>query len=643
MATSTAGKHATVQAVATPPASTPFSSNHHSHLAITPHGAQSVVPSPQQIKKSPATSLVLLNQGTTGSFGAGYDSPSAAMALGGISNLSDLNFDGLCGVSSLKRDDEEERKRKLDLVSEILKQNPGRVSESGIERLARSIGFECLWEPNIVSESSSRTLIIAGSTLALDIEIDSNVVKSVSLTFPDSPEIVTRHTERANQILLFDLILQKNESPLTKMLDRFSRNLRSLATSDKLSVLPNLNCHEAIAGVFESLNRLYKWENDKLKHTGVKNFEKVIMCSKSGRPIMHTRGRLGLSLDYWQNLWKIETEKEGLTWSILIECDTMSGLVYTPLRVSCNWISTEIEKPNPPDEELMMGQENLSALDWLEPENTLVSATESGTMNNLGHSSNQNYPEVIFVAKFDPPLIVPGCVAAQIYDSLQATLDIYQTTTYDGLMFPHNVVEKISIDSRSIVKDIKVPTLSKTGEKIIKIHKVALHFEKIDYGRTLTTLPFSHPRQIIQILPVLRQYALMSRLLLNLSDCRCVPQTSQSSEIKEVEQQNNWVKFETFMSNKLTLGETPMKVDILVSTQPFPRLRVLFPFRDRIADIHTEIKLNGLVELISQNILPDDGSKLSTGKIFTVSDLGRILEITENFGIWIEYIKKLLE
>jgi hypothetical protein len=115
------------------------------------------------------------------------------------------------------------------------------------------------------SSGSTRTLIIAGSALALDIDFSDDVVKKVSLSFPESAEIVTRHTQKAGDILLRDLQFAPNESPLTKMLDRFAANLERLATLDKLSVIPGLNCHEAIAGIYESLEKVHKWEVARLK------------------------------------------------------------------------------------------------------------------------------------------------------------------------------------------------------------------------------------------------------------------------------------------------------------------------------------------------------------------------------------------
>ena len=201
------------------------------------------------------------------------------------------------------------------------------------------------------SGGSSRTLIIAGSALALDIDFTNNVVQKVSLAFPESSDIVTRHTEKAGAILLRDLQIKPTESPLTKMLDQFAANLERLALPDKLSVIPGLNCYEAIAGVYESLERLHKWELERLKENGDYNgkaddyVERAAMCTRSGRPLMHARNRLGLSLDYWEEKRRISkksSQQVGKTYAILIGCAPIPlGLYETPLslRVSKDWIS----------------------------------------------------------------------------------------------------------------------------------------------------------------------------------------------------------------------------------------------------------------------------------------------------------------
>jgi hypothetical protein len=501
------------------------------------------------------------------------------------------------------------------------------------------------------SGGSTRTLIIAGSALALDIDFANNVVKKVSLSFPESPEIVARHTEKAGNILLRDLQFLPNESPLTKMLDRFAANLEKLAQLDKLCVIPGLNCHEAIAGIYESLERLHRWEGERLRESGEMierdgdEIERVAMCTKSGKPVMHTRDRLGLSLDYWQEKHRIGSKKEEKTWSLLVDCAPLPTLVYTPLRVSENWISADIQKANLPAEDLFLGPENGPVFDWLEPDNTLLPPTEApkpDPMEGVDQTTSQKYPEVMFVAKFDPPIIVPYSLAVQIYNSTNAPLDMYQTTTFDGLMFPRSPDDKVDSESRVISREVTVPIFAKDGGKSTRTHQPKLWIEKIDYGRTLTELPFSHPRQLVEMLPALRQYAFLSTVLGKSFGASSRPPTVES---KKTNRKSKKSEFAEFMADTSILKDEPVRYDVGLATQPVLKLTVAFSFKHRDAQVIFEIKLNGVVEVVGQNILDEKAVDEDKGKQKTlrVSDLGKILEITEDIGIWVEYVTRRLE
>ncbi|KAH8687556.1 mediator of RNA polymerase II transcription subunit 1-domain-containing protein [Tricladium varicosporioides] len=674
MATPTPAKQhipTSTQAVATPPVSTPFSTSNFPHPAFSPHGHghRSVVPSPQQVKKSPANSQTLYgypsggNHPTNSSFGVGYDSPSAAMALGGG---MDLGIDGGLGVGAGgiggvggARGDEEERRRKLGVVVEILKANKGHLSEPGMERLAKRVGLECLWETHMGSSSGTpmRTLVIAGSHLALEIDFANNVVKKVALSFPESPEIVTRHTDKAGDILLRDLQFGEGEGPLTKMLDKFAGNLERLANADKLST-EGLNCHEAIAGIYESLVKLHLWEVEKLGKEGEMAgkdgdfIERMALCAKSGKPVMHTRDRLGLSLDYWESkrrlARKTKSKEDVQTWSLLVECAPLSSPLFPALRVSSNWLSTDIQKANPVGE-LFSDDSFGLVLDWLEPENTLLTATEppgGDAMEGIGQTSGKKVPEVMLVARFDPPLIVPMTLAMQIYNSTSVQFDVFsQTNTFDGLMFPHGPNESVEPgEARTIETETEVPVFDSNGERTVHTHRNTLLIEKIDYGRTMTELPFSHPRQLVEMLPYLRQYAFLTTVLGKTFG-------GKAKHIQKVEvspQKSKRDAFKDFMSQSSPLPKSPkdakttsksFKMDVTLTTQPL-RLRVVFPFKQETADVMFDIKLNGVVEVVSQNILGGDGK--GKGKGLTVGDLGRMLEVCEDLGTWVEFVRRRL-
>lgn len=103
---------------ATPPVSTPFSNA--AQAAFSPRGPRS---SPQQVKKSPATSMLL---GQLPNSALSFDSPSTATALGLVvpTDMSTVNdpVDELRDMRPIVREDD--KLRRLETILEIL--NVGR-------------------------------------------------------------------------------------------------------------------------------------------------------------------------------------------------------------------------------------------------------------------------------------------------------------------------------------------------------------------------------------------------------------------------------------------------------------------------------------------------------------------------------------
>jgi hypothetical protein len=610
------------------------------------------------VKKSPANSATLYGYGSGGAssggggFVGGYDSPSAAMALGGV-DLEGMGIGhGLGGVLE-GRNVEDERKRKLEDVISILSVSKGRLSAAGVERLAQRSGLEIMWQDNM--REGSKTLIIAGSAhLALDIDFMNDAVQKVALSFPDSPDIVTRHTEKAGNILLQDLRIGPKESTLTKSLDQFAANLERVAALDKLSGNPGLNCHEAVAGIYESLEKLHNWEIQRAKAEPTHEkrdqgfLERVVMCTRSGRPVMHSRDRLGLSVDYWQNKRLITARglkhEEQKTWSLLVECAPLPSLtVFPPLRVSQDWISRKIIRENAPVD--IFADASQPQLDWQEPDSTIVPAKG----DNMGgiEGSKEKVLDVIFMAKFDPPLIVPYAMAMTIYDSTNAPFDMYQTSTFDGLMFPNSSTDLVDGNaSRTINSETTIHLPEREGvDSCTRKHKNSLFIDKIGYGRTITELPFSHPQQLVAMLPSLRKYAFLSSLLLKTFGPGLKPTPSSTEPPTTISSLAD--EFFKFMSNEFLVTkvfQADLTLDVMLQIESDKvRLRIVFPMCKGQADLMVQIKLNGAVEIESENILKENTSSGDgKGKPLTRDDLARALEICEDLGIWVEFIRRRL-
>ncbi|OIW28514.1 hypothetical protein CONLIGDRAFT_681468 [Coniochaeta ligniaria NRRL 30616] len=656
------------------PVSTPFSTSMAGHAGLTPHGPRS---SPQQFKKSPATSITLM--GHPGSSAVNFDSPSAAAALGalGMGGL-DMGLDGVGALGSLGnlgRNDEDERARRLKTVIDILSQNKGLVSEAGLERLVKRLGMECMWEDDMGGGGSKpRTLIVAGSAIELLIVLLKDAVQSVSLAFPESADIVGKHAEEAGKILLDDLKLAPGQNPLTKRLDRFAANFELLATLDKLSVIPGLNLFEAVGGIYESLERLYQWDLQKLREDPAYNgrddqyIANMVLCTRNGRPVMHARDRVGLSIDYWKEKRLLPTGSKAdaayiketeRAWGMLISCAPLKDISIPPVRVSDKWLSMEVEKVNGPDD-LQPGP----VIDWLQPDNTILQPSDASKAesdaNGLGADAlllGPKFPEVMFKAILDPPLHVPVNVWEEICQRGGAMPSAVFLThvTLDSLLFPvapGSQQDPNEPRSITVTRKVDVCRASDEPEWSQNVHRNRLWIYRLVIGKTLTEIPFSHPQQIISILPLLRQYAFLSTILekeFGQKEGRSALSTTEDKSAKMMATTTNEDDYEALMAGASINGlgqaesgdaRTPeLNVDVNFTTYPVPRLSITFPFQHRTASVTLEIQANGQVHVESQNVIDESNSTAPNGRERRPEDLGKMLEVKEDIGEWIEFIR----
>ncbi|GAB1315147.1 hypothetical protein MFIFM68171_05357 [Madurella fahalii] len=666
MSTPTPGKHPLTQqgrtpsqaqhgAAATPPVSTPFSV---AQAAISPHGPRS---SPQQVKKSPATATM---GGHPSSAAVTFDTPAMESALGALHIGPGLDM-GLRALGALGRASEDERAKRLDDVIGVLSRSKGLVSEAGLERLAKKLELEFIWETSMGSDEK-RTLIVAGSALELLIEFSNNIVQSVSLNFPDSAEIVNKHAKSAGEILFKDLQLGENQSPLTKSLESFAANFERLATLDKLSTNPGLNLYEAVAGVYESLNRLHLWELQKVREdpslSGKSDayLENLVICTKSGKPAMNARGRLGMSFEYWKEsrLWPSPSPEVATwaaehkrTWSMLIDCTVpLVDVGVSPVRISDKWIGVDVEKQPHPDEMHTGG----SIIDWLEPESTFIPTPDQlkgETMQNETPLLGPRLPEAVFRATFDPPVHLPLSLWQQFQQLGCGAGDAtFSGTSFDGLVIPAPPGKPFYPADARVVTCDKKTLFVMPGESTVslKSHANTLHVDKVVWSKTLTEVTFSHPQQLVSMLPYLRQYVFLATLLENSFKEQSGPpaQANGKKPVTQKATRTTQDDFDVFMAQAAEDtaregldNEATLKIDVVLSGLDVPRLQVHFPFRDGVANIALEIRENGHVHVESQNVLDERNMMRPDGRQRRVEDIGAVLENFEDLGKWAEFIR----
>ena len=351
-------------------------------------------------------------------------------------------------------------------------------------------------------------------------------------------------------------------------LSAFESNLRRLADMDKLSG-PGANCFEAVLGVYTALRRLFDHEKNMIRHmnmdaadqmkaSGIVNdgspvseekSELEIMCVRSGRPRMHVGGTVGLSLEYWmcerlvrQRRTSGEMQSEEVEGSamdttgdevddhrrsgsdaqdndmfrLVIETEHSVPEVYPLMRITDDWLSiSPTSAVAQMDATVLPTQaENATSttaqVTWHDPPPLLRPSTEPST----SHSAR-------FVAILSPTLVVPEHIATHIYASLGVSSSTYgygAATSYTSLVLR----TPVPIATPRVTRDIPMPpgptigSTAATATPPSPIHcTIAVHAPASGPcpSIVLSRLPFAHPRQLVALLPLLRQWAACQALL----------------------------------------------------------------------------------------------------------------------------------
>ncbi|KAL2855218.1 mediator of RNA polymerase II transcription subunit 1-domain-containing protein [Aspergillus pseudodeflectus] len=670
-----------------------------------------------------------------------FSSPSALLALGaygGISpspvvhdalvgsGINDGDIQAL-GMPGLKlgnaRDNDEERRRHIEEVVQLLRARvAGRgVSREGIERLGSLERFESIWQDD--------NLNIAGNFVDLEIEFHrgQNVVKDVSLQYVTPEATDGGRREEATAVLKGDLVqsTEDGERGSWKRLDNFHKNLHWLARLDKLS--EEVNCFEAIEGLYASLKRLWNEESSQNKFSG----EYEHLCNGwIGRPSLHRGGRMGLWLDYWLPRARVMDRKHQKSpdamvtdqtpehsagdeskypngdWRIAIECE--EG--YPSLRVSKDWLGSEVftvvnnngdaPSSNEPNES------GVTVVNWADPPPTLTgNQGSSGGMDLDSGMLGSSSPNRRFVARMVPPIDIPILAAAEIYRHLGMQMpQDFKMLSYDGLLAPGwsplPAVGALGLDHEDPTQTgrkrsrISVQSVDENGKPTIKRHSYTFQpFESVG-ARTVKDLAFSHPRQLADILPTLRQYAFLANLIRNTfpvaskheagkapeqiqkqspekdkAKCNITILSNENPNEKKLNmllglQQQEGVKSEEGQVDGETTPSDELKVDVTLRTQlgQAPMIMLLFaidrpPSSDSTSDdlfltkvsISFEVGLNGRVSMVEvTGLLDDEDNSANDANVNTQaadaptqqlqSKLAQVLETSQDIGILVEWV-----
>ena len=528
-----------------PPIRTPSVSGGQVHLNNHPSTSSQQYPTPLAAAASTEDAATFSSPSALWALGLGGNTPFLGDANESLvgRGMSENDISGM-GIPTLNmgggppsRDNDAEKRKRLDEVLRILRTRVvGRgVSREGVERLGKLEGLECLWQEDNLS--------IAGNFVDLEIEFlpGKECVKDVVLRYasPDAEEGEKR--EEASAVLKRNLAqsVEDQERGYWKDMTDFHENLKQLATMDHLS--QQVNCFQAIEGLYDSLKRI--WEDQ--RRDGSQSFWDHVCTGSVGRPCMHLGKNLGLSLQYWTEQRRTLDSKKPhedsksdddkmdidrptgddgfgncdnnpTSWAMVIECE--EG--YPSLRMSKEWVSSPVHTTvkNEDDNTGNTSRDDIKLINWIEPPPTLVS-TMNNNADGLGVDpsmmSNSASPNRRFVARLEPQIDLPIAAASEIYRTLGMDMpQEFKLNTYDGLLLPITTSTSTSgqnenaeqgdkqTSAKSRKRQRELYTFDADSQPTKRRHEYKFHtFEQVA-GRTLRDLPFSHPRQLADVIPV---------------------------------------------------------------------------------------------------------------------------------------------
>lgn len=634
------------------------------------------------------------------------------LALGGAED-SIMAGTSIIGGSSNVRDNEAERNRRIERIVGVLGQQWGLVSQEGVERAARRCGLECLWQEGSVA--GARTLSIAGNGVLVDVEFLGEEVMDVVLSFPGCVEAVGTHWggKKGAEVLKRNLRGEEGKAGYVG-LEPFIINLERLARLDRLSA-DGVDCFEALEGVRSSLNRLYAYDIKEVRELRQERLEVVdrevvlreVISQRYGRLVMHGRGHVGLTSQYWmerrlvlesktardemmgvngKDEYTLDDEDGPKIYSAVFECEASSAQLYPPIRISDAWIADHIDKDfsagGIEQHEWETGENPFlqgGPLDWLEPPSTLASAADmSGDAMVLDSGPLQavraKEPNVRFVVKLNPPIIMPLQTVVRIYSRMGVPVpeDLVQSTTYTTLLFAQNsdarhaTVMNGEVEYQrphfGVTRSVHSYRGTGGGDVRESKHKYTLFSQQRDMARALDQIPFSHPKQIVEIMPILRQWALVGDILRRTFGRSDIDDRSKVDRHQKVQDHgfdsDQDVSAEEELDALMAMSESeedeedeedkdgipPLSVDVSLSISPVPAISLLFESHTGLTSVTFNVGPNGVIsarDLVSGGREKGGEEEQEEKNKLTRQEenLEPVLGIAEDLGTVVEWIR----
>lgn len=528
------------------------------------------------------------------------------------------------------------------------------ITRAGIERVAKLHGFVVLWD--------DCNLVIAGEIVELEINFDKQTHDtirdlSLKLNYEDG-----EHVQQAGTDMLKGQVGIQTDSARTPADDLcdFASNIEYLAGLDLIVQKPN--CFQLVNNLSSCLHDIWKeekkrmhWRND-LHH---------LRKAAVGRPVDDRTPSLGLSIDIWQKesveppstdggikeASRAVIPKRKILWSAKISCETGSPSIVS----TKDWVASNILTEGQPGQNPLDAQDHVYHPDWRESAAGLAiqaAETKDETSMDLDKKTT-DLPQplnVHFTCELDSEVLVPLPVLTKLNSEINMIdIDPRKAVTYHqtlkrkrngGALQPTETLTEERWQRRLPYFDTK--GCLTWHEQSFKLYSSSPEAELWCYPISKTK--FNHPRQLAELLPILRMHIVVWALLesIVMTDM----QQTKPEEVTKGEQ--NQKRKITRRSNKPQPGDgsaagaaTNVDVSIDYLSNPSktaidvfasPRTGTLAKGKDSMLYFVIQIGLNGVIEVSSLSGVHEKNSSSLKSK------LGKMLTMTEDIGVVVQWL-----
>ncbi|MDI1485537.1 MAG: hypothetical protein OHK93_000675 [Ramalina farinacea] len=645
--------------------------------------ARQVTSSGVSAVESPAAKLAverlfgeIERKGTTPGGGGGNAGGLTPGPLGaGVGKAGGSSIAGLGIVEA-----EEERRRRVGLMRDLLATRWGIVGQEGVERCARRCGLECLWEGE--AGQGRRVLSIAGEGLLVEVDFVGDAVKKVGLDFPG---MSMGDGEKVKGGEVLGRSLMGDGEGEYKRLEAFAGNLERLGRMDRAGG-GAVNCFDAVDGVGKSLDMVFEKEVEHERRQGRERPTDDAMCGRTGRPAMHARGRVGLALQFWkdQRLVTKQTVEDAMEldepagdeaddeadqlYSAMIECESCPTELYSSVRISRSWVRQRLDSAIEVDALHISDTD----LEWLEPPGDI----QTTSTTDIGESK---HPNARFMARLEPQLVVSLPAAITLLESVGFPIpqENIMMTNFETLVFANtnsnsvfNTPHTLQNGAPNIYEKAVTSYNATTETSTTHQHQYTLYTPARDFARTLSDLPFRHPMQIINLLPHLRQWALVGSILRRTLTApgsadadppsQQEPGTTQNDDKvtngTSPDQPSAFQSLEDELADFLSSpspaavngSKASRSINITFSASPLPQFTVQFPnpnYAGKRAAVQFAVGLNGTIQVLHVDDggppavisgMEDDVDADNTGAKLR-EKVKKVLEVSEDIGVMVEW------